>query len=94
MTDAIFGMMARLASPFAQGGARLRALLVRRPWLRLAVAPVILLAAAGLALMALLAGRHDLVALTLFIALPFATACLILCHRPDDDTDHDADDRR
>lgn len=85
MTDAIIGMVARLASPIGKWGARLRAGLARWPWLRLAVAPVILLVAAGLALMALMAGRHGLALLTLFIALPLATACLILCHSDDKD---------
>ena len=45
--------------------------------------PLILLVAAGCALMALLAGRHGLALLTLFIALPLATLCLILCRDKD-----------
>lgn len=85
MTDQIIGMVARLASPIGKWGTRLRGWLARWPWLRLAVAPVILLVAAVLALMSLMAGRHDLALLKLFIALPLATACLILCHRSDDD---------
>ena len=78
MTETIIGAVARLASPLGPWTARLRAGLARRPWLRLVVGPAILLIAAGCAVMALLAGRHGLAVLTLFIALPLATLCLIL----------------
>ena len=84
MTDAIIGAVVRLASPLGQWGARLRAILARRPWLRLVVGPMILLVAAALAVMALLAGRHRLALLTLFIALPLATISLILCRDKND----------
>ncbi|MCZ8152443.1 MAG: hypothetical protein O9292_08665 [Rhodobacteraceae bacterium] len=83
MTDTIIGAVVRLASPLGQWGARLRAGLARRPWLRLVMGPLILLVAAGCAVMALLAGRHGLALLTLFIALPLATLCLILCRDKD-----------
>lgn len=85
MTDAIIEAVARLASPFSSLSARLREILVRRPWLRLVVAPLVLLLAAALSVMALLAGRHGLAVLTLFIALPLATLCLILCRDKDGD---------
>lgn len=85
MTEDFVQAVARAASPLVRLGAHLRAGLARWPWLRLAVAPVILLVAAGLALMALLAGRHGLAMLTLFVALPLATLCLILCRDPDED---------
>lgn len=76
--------VARLASPLGQWGGRLRAGLRHRPWLRVMIAPTILLLAAVLAVLGLLAGRQDLVVLTLFIALPLATLCLILCRDQDD----------
>ena len=69
----------RLASPKGRLRAGLRRVTASRPWLRLVIAPFILLVAAALALLALLAGRHGLALLALFIALPLATLCLILC---------------
>lgn len=85
MTDAIVRMVARLASPIGKWGARLRRRLARWPWLRLVLAPLILIVTAVMALMSLIAGRHDLTLLKLFIALPLATACLIFCYSPDDE---------
>lgn len=85
MTETIFGTVARLAAPLNRLGTALRVGLARRPWLRLVVAPLILVGAAGVALMALLAGRHGLALLTLFVALPLATLCLILCRGADED---------
>lgn len=79
MTDTIIGAVARLASPLAHLGSRVRAGMGRHPWLRIVVGPVILLAAAALAILALLAGRPGLAVLVLFVALPLATLCIILC---------------
>lgn len=85
MTDTMIEAMMRLASPLGRFRHRVRRAVTARPWLRLAVAPVVLLLAALLALTALMAGRHGLALLTLFIALPVATLCLILCRDPGDD---------
>ena len=74
----------RLASPRGPLRHSLRRAVANRPWLRLVVAPFVLLLAAALALAALAAGRHGLALLTLFIALPLATFCLILCRDPGD----------
>lgn len=89
MADSMIEAMMRLASPLGRVQSRLKRAFRPWPWLRLVVAPVVLLSAAILALTALLAGRHGLALLTLFIALPLATFCLILCRDrgPEDDTD-------
>lgn len=89
MTEAIIVAVARLAAPLAPFSARLRDFLARRPWLRLIIAPVILVAAACLAIFALLSGHHGLALLTLFIALPLATFCMILCREKNGDGEGD-----
>lgn len=87
MTETFFGTLLRIASPLARWAGVWRGALARWPWLGLAVAPAVLVLAALVALNALLAGRHGFALMTLFVALPLATLCLILCRPEDGDED-------
>lgn len=79
MSDRVLGLLVVLAAPTAYLAGRMQALKkLRGHWFALAVPPLLLITGAILGVVLLMRGKTELALLILFLALPVATAWLVL----------------
>lgn len=78
MGDRVLGLIVLLATPLAYLTLQMNRIKAHSHWIALAVPPVLLVVGAIWGLMLLIRGESDRAILILFLALPVATAWVVL----------------
>jgi cytochrome c biogenesis factor len=78
MGDRVLGLIVLLATPLAYLTLQVNRIKAHGPWIALAVPPILLVIGAVLGVMLLIRGESDSAILILFLALPVATAWVVL----------------
>jgi hypothetical protein len=86
MTDKVLGLIVLLAAPTAYLAARMQKVVkLRGNWVAMAVPPVLLILGAIWGVVLLTQGQSEMALLILFLALPVATAWVVLIQYMRDD---------
>jgi ABC-type glycerol-3-phosphate transport system permease component len=86
MTDKVLGLIVLLAAPTAYLAARMQKVVkLRGHWVAMAVPPVLLILGAIWGVVLLTQGQSEMALLILFLALPVATAWVVLIQYMRDD---------
>ena len=78
MGDRVLGLIVLLATPLAYLTLKVNRIKAHGPWIALAVPPILLVIGAIWGVMLLIRGESDSAILILFLALPVATAWVVL----------------